>query len=353
MIDGKMRGARQENPVGWTPAEWDAWAASLGERPFRGRQAAAWVQRRGVLDPAAMTDLPAPLRESLAGEARPRLPGVVRRSLSADGTAKYLLELEDGERIEMVLIPEGARTTLCFSTQAGCPIGCLFCQTGQSGFRRNLTAAEIAGQVVLAGSLAGEGRRLNSLVVMGMGEPLLNESALGDALEVISGEAGAAIPLRRITLSTAGITPAIPRLRRRFPALNLAVSLNAPDPALRLRLMPGTAPWPLPELLAALRDLPESSRHPVTFEYVLLGGVNDDRESAEGVARVAGEVGARVNLIPWNPAGPGAFEPPTPERVERFRRILAGARVGCYLRRPKGADIEAACGQLRAGGGGA
>ncbi len=354
MKDAKTQRPREVNPVGWTAEAWEVWAASLGDRAYRGRQAAAWVQGRGVIDPGTMTDLPSRLRESLAAEAIPRLPRVARSTASSDGTTKHLLELGDGERIEMVLIPEGSRTTLCLSTQVGCSIGCLFCHTGLGGFRRNLTTAEIVGQVILAVNLVGaERRRLTSLVAMGMGEPLLNEAAVGDALEIVSSVAGMGFPLRRVTLSTAGVVPAIPRLRRRFPDLNLAVSLSAADPGLRLRLMPGTRAWPLADLVAALGDLPDSSRHPVTLEYVLLSGVNDDPGSAALLAEIARDVGARVNLIPWNRVGTAGFEASPPERVRRFRAVLARARVGTYLRRSKGADVEAACGQLWSGEGGA
>lgn len=346
MNEGPPVVALAGNPLGWDLADFGRWAAGLGEAPYRARQAAAWLFGRGVTDPAAMTDLPSSLRRSLAGECAPLLPAVDRRLDSADGTAKFLLALADGEPVEMVLIPEGRRTTLCFSTQAGCPVGCLFCRTGQGGLRRNLTAAEMAGQVLLARSLA-PGGKLTNLVVMGMGEPLLNFDAVCRMLETVTAPWGMGIPSRRITLSTSGAVPLLKPLRERFPALNLAVSLNAPDDDLRRRLMPGAARRRIAEILAEVRSIPGRSRHPVTLEYVLLGGVNDTPAQAARLATLLRGDDLPVNLIPWNAVPDADFAPPTPEGVRRFREILEGRGLTVRLRKSRGADVQAACGQLR------
>ncbi len=340
--------AYAENPVGWTLDELERWVAGRGLPLYRARQAAGWIFGRGETDPQRMTTLPPDLRRALGEELPPRLPERTALRRSADGTVKFLLGLADGESVEMVLIPEGKRRTLCVSTQVGCPVGCLFCRTGQGGLIRNLETAEIVGQVLLARRfLEEEGEKLSGLVIMGMGEPLLNYERTVKALEIITAPWGLHLPARRITLSTAGVAPRLAELRRRFPALNVAVSLNAPDPHLRLRLMPGTRPWPLTDLLRALSSLPGRSRHPVTLEYVLLKGVNDQPAQAEELARLLRGKGMPVNLLTVNAVPGSAFEPPTPREVTAFAAVLAAAGVEVRRRRSRGADIEAACGQLR------
>lgn len=296
-----------------------------------------------------MTNLPGNLKESMMKDHRPLLPGETARRVSGDGTAKILLEMEDGETVEMVLIPEGMRTTLCFSTQAGCPIGCLFCRTGQGGLARNLDAAEIVAQVILARRIAGEeGGKLDNLVIMGMGEPLLNFEAVTKALEIITAGWGMGITQRRITLSTSGVVPRLAELRRRFPALNLAVSLNAPDDDLRRRLMPGTRRWPLSLLMKELSRLPGKSRHPVTLEYVLIEGLNDGPSQALALSGLLGGRKMQVNLIPCNRVPGSAYGPPPAGTISDFMRILSENGVKVMIRKSRGEDIEAACGQLRA-----
>lgn len=336
------------NPLGWTLAEFESWAEALGHESYRARQAAEWIFKKGVTDPEAMTTLPRELRQSLDRDYTASLPVLADSSVSSDGTEKFLLELSDKEHVEMVLIPEGRRNTLCFSTQAGCAVGCLFCETGRGGLSRDLEPEEIVGQVIIARGLLGTEKKLSNLVAMGMGEPLLNFDNVVKALRIITSPWGLSITQRRVTLSTAGIVPKIAALKEYFPALNLAVSLNAPDRELRFRIMPGTRPWPVEQLLASLDKLPGKSRHPLTFEYVLLKGLNDSPAQARRLSRLLKGRKAQVNLILVNAVSGSGFSPPQPEAVEEFAGILMASGIKVIKRKSRGADIEAACGQLRA-----
>ncbi len=303
--------------------------------------------RAGALD--QIRGLPAKLRRALEREFEVGLPAVERQFGSADGTIRYLLRLADGQTIETVWMPEPDRDTICISTQVGCPVDCQFCFTALLGLARNLTAGEIVGQVLVAarenGLPAAEGRRLN-VVLMGMGEPLLNLPSVIKATRLLADPGGLALSSRRITLSTAGITPRIAEMGREPVRPKLAVSLNASTEEMRERLMPITRKYKLAGLLEACRAYPLRPWEKLSFEYVLLGGVNDSDPDARRVVRLLAGLKCMVNLIAFNP-GPGIdFRTPDPERVLAFQRIVKRS-FPCFIRKPRGRDIFAACGQLK------
>ena len=332
------------NLLGMARPRLESFFESLGERPFRARQVLKWVHARGEGDFESMTDLGRALRARLAEVAEIRAPDVEGRRDSGDGTRKWLLRVDSGNCVEMVFIPEGRRGTLCVSSQAGCPLDCAFCSTGRQGFNRNLSAAEIAGQVWLA--VRELDRPVTNVVLMGMGEPLLNFEAVTEAIDLMLEDLAYGLARRRVTLSTAGIVPAIDRLARRAP-VSLAVSLHAPDDALRDRLVPINRKYPIAELLAACRRYAAANpKQKITFEYVMLEGVNDSPEHARALVALLRPVPAKVNLIPFNPF-PGAPFRRSPEAVvDGFRERLNGAGIVAITRRPRGDDIDAACGQL-------
>lgn len=321
--------------------------ASLGERPFRARQVLAWLYRKGVARIQDMTDLSRDLRARLARVVRLQDLRPSRIQTSRDGTRKLLYRLGDGSLVEGVLIPEADHHTLCVSTQVGCRQACAFCRTGAMGFRRNLTPAEILGQVLAARRLVDGQRPLTNLVFMGMGEPLDNLDALLVALEHILGEHGLQMSQRKVTVSTVGLADRLPRLGRSTPAA-LAVSLNAVDDRLRSRLMPVNRRFPLAVLKKALAAYPLKPTRRITIEYVLLGGVNDRPEQARALARWLHGIKAKVNLIPYNPHPDSPFRPPEPEDVARFQQVLIDRHVTALVRASRGQDIAAACGQLAA-----
>jgi 23S rRNA (adenine2503-C2)-methyltransferase len=318
----------------------------LGERPFRARQVMHWLYKRGVTDFEAMTDLARSVRGALVREARLDLPRIEAEQASADGTRKLLLELADGERVETVLIPDEDRLTQCVSSQAGCAMGCAFCRTGAGGLRRDLTAGEIVGQVVLGQSLLAPGQRVTNVVFMGMGEPLHNLDNVVRAFRILSSDDGLNITRRRLTVSTCGLVDAMKRLPAELVS-SLAVSLNATTDEVRSRIMPVNRRYPIAVLLAALRDLPLPARARYTIEYVLLGGVNDTPEDARRLVRLLSDLRCKVNLIPYNPNPESEFEAPEPERVEAFQQHLLGKGFTTVIRKSRGQDILAACGQLR------
>ncbi|WP_242395773.1 23S rRNA (adenine(2503)-C(2))-methyltransferase RlmN [Anaeromyxobacter oryzisoli] len=333
-----------------------ALVASLGERPFRARQLFRWLHLKGAASLDEMTDVPRALREALA--ARTDLVTLERATeqRSTDGTIKWTWRTRDGKLVESVYMPEADRRTLCVSSQVGCAVGCTFCLTGTMGLARNLTPGEIVEQVHRANRRLvelGEGeapRPLTNLVFMGMGEPLANYRALEIALELLLSEDGPNFSHRHVTVSTSGLVP----MMRRFgeeTQVKLAVSLNATTDAQRDALMPINRRYPLAELLAACRDFPMKQGRRITFEYVLLGGVNDTLEDAERLARLLRGIPAKVNLIPYN-ENPGlGFSSPAPERVEAFQGVLVARNVTAVVRKHRGRDISAACGQLVAEGG--
>jgi len=333
--------------LGLPAARLAAALAPVVDRPFRIRQVYDALYRRGETDFAAMTDLSRELRHVLAERCSVTLPAVADRRQAADGTTKLLLRLADGATIEAVDIPEPRRRTLCISSQAGCGLACAFCVTGFWGAGRNLTAGEIAGQVILLRRLLDLPPTLN-LVFMGMGEPLLNLEAVGDALEVL----GETISHRRITISTAGVVPGIEALGRWSRRPNLAVSLHATDDERRERIMPINRSYPLADLFAALRRYPLEPRRRITFEYLLIEGFNDAPRDADALARRLAGLPAKVNLIPLNPDPvlPDWMRRPQEARVDAFRARVERHGLTATVRRQRGHDVAAACGQLRAFG---
>jgi 23S rRNA (adenine2503-C2)-methyltransferase len=317
-----------------------------GMRPFRAEQIAGWLYQRGVEDPGAMTDIAREDRARLAASWRTRALDVARHEQSADGTQKAVLCCADGAQVEAVLIPEEDRTTLCVSTQVGCPLACSFCATGAMGFTRNLRAAEIVDQVCRMRELLPEGREISNVVFMGMGEPLLNLDAVVEAAKLLVHPKAFGLSPRRVTVSTVGIVPRIAPLLEQVP-VNLAVSLHATTDAVRDVLVPQNRHFPLSVLLGALRALPQvSSRRPVFFEYTLIDGVNDSLDDAKRLPGLLAGIPAKLNLIPMNPHPDSPYRPPPEARIDAFLRELAARGMTVTLRRSRGPDIQAACGQL-------
>ena len=319
-----------------------------GQPAYRASQIYEAIYRCQTYDIAQIATLPAPMREELAGRFSMGLPEVERRYESADGTRRYLLRLGDGRTVETVLMPEAGRDTLCISSQVGCPVGCKFCMTALLGLERNLTAGEIVGQVFVVArdnQLRRDGGRLN-IVMMGQGEPLLNLAGVVKAARILMDPGGFALSPRRITVSTAGIVPAIAELGREPVRPRLAVSLNASTDEARRELMPIARKYPLKDLLDACRAYPLRPWEKLTFEYVLLGGVNDSGADARRVLKLLANLNCKVNLIALN-AGPEIpYQTPAAERVAAFQQTLRRG-MPCFIRKPRGLDIYAACGQLK------
>ncbi len=343
------------NLLGLDPDALAGFFAALGEKPFRAKQVLRWVHRCGESDFARMSDLARGLREKLAGSAEVAPPRLVRESQAADGTQKWLLDVGAGNAVETVFIPEANRGTLCVSTQAGCTMACHFCSTGRQGFNRNLTTAEIVGQLwwvanalrpPATGVTRSEDRVISNVVLMGMGEPLLNFDNVVPALRLMLDDHAYNLSRRRVTLSTVGIVPMMDRLRDECPVA-LAVSLHAPNDELRSRLVPVNEKYPLAALLAACRRyLERSPRDFITFEYVMLDGVNDSAAHARELVGIAAEVPCKFNLIPFNPFPDSGFRRSPPDVIRRFAERLLAAGIICTTRKTRGDDIDAACGQL-------
>ncbi len=313
---------------------------------YRADQVSSWIYGQGVEDPAEMTNLPKELRDRLVSEWRIHSLEVLRADYSTDGTIKAALQADDGAVLEAVLIPEDERTTLCVSTQVGCPLACSFCATGALGFTRNLRTAEIVDQVSRMATLLPEDRRISNVVFMGMGEPLLNMPNLIEAVRTLLDPKGFALAPRRVTVSTAGVVPQIGPLLDAVP-VNLAVSLHAATDAVRDELVPINRKFPLRVLLDELRSLPRlSRRHPIFFEYTLIEGVNDRIEDAKALVHLLRDLPAKINLIPMNAHSDSGYRPPPPEVASRFMGELVRGGLTTTLRRSRGADIDAACGQL-------
>jgi 23S rRNA (adenine2503-C2)-methyltransferase len=327
-----------------------AWFAQHGEKPFRARQLLHWLHQRGESDFARMTDMARSLREWLAQAAEVAPPMVISDHLSDDGTRKFLFDVGGGNAVETVFIPEADRGTLCISTQAGCALDCAFCSTGKQGFNRNLTVAEIIGQLWQANRLLGfdpDGERIiSNVVLMGMGEPLANYDNTLQALRLMLDDNAYGLSRRRVTVSTSGLVPAMDRLREDCPVA-LAVSLHAPNDALRDELVPINQKYPLADLMAACRRyLERAPRDFVTFEYVMLDGVNDSDHHARELLTLVRDVPCKFNLIPFNPFPRSGFARSRPERIRRFADILGSADIVTTVRKTRGDDIDAACGQL-------
>ncbi len=319
---------------------------SMGHARFHARQLFQWVHKRGVIDFGEMTDLGRDLRSNLAASLRIGMPELVRKETSSDGTTKFLLRLEDGQLIESVFIPDTPANTFCLSTQVGCAMKCGFCLTGKMGIIRNLTAGEIVGQVhVLIRELHMLQSRFN-IVLMGMGEPLHNYDAVMKALRILADEHGLAVNPRRVTLSTVGVLPALERLATEPLMPNLAISLHATTEDQRDMLVPINRKYGLKELLDACRRFPVKRRERITFEYVMLKDVNDTDEDARRLVRLLSGIKAKVNLLPLNEAAGIRYERPSDARVNRFAQIVAERGVTVSVRKSRGRDIRAACGQL-------
>lgn len=322
----------------------------MEEQAFRASQVMKWVYHQGVTDFAAMTNLSKVLRERLAGNAYSDLPGILSEQVSADGTRKWLLQVDGNNAIETVFIPETRRGTLCISSQVGCALNCTFCSTGKQGYNRNLSVAEIIGQVWLANRQLGHfperKRIISNIVLMGMGEPLLNFDNVIGAVELITDDLGFGLANKRVTLSTAGIVPGIIKLSRRS-RISLAVSLHAANDKLRDELVPINRSYPIKELLAACRCYSEATGgEMITFEYVLLRGVNDAADDARQLARLLKGFPAKVNLIIFNPFPGAAYTRASMETTDKFRDILVKSGIITITRKTRGDDIDAACGQL-------
>ena len=325
---------------------------NIGEKSFRAKQIyhALYAERRSKFDD--MTNLPRSLRERLGAEAQITWPRIESRFQSSDGTVRYILALADGQSVETVFMLETRRQTICISTQAGCPVDCKFCMTATLGLLRNLAPGEILGQVLVA--LEDNRVQLKpqtNVVLMGMGEPMLNFENVMTAVRILADPNGVGIPPRKITLSTAGVVPGIRKLAQEKVRPKLAVSLNATTDEVRTRLIPLNMKWPITELLQACREYPLRPWERLTFEYVLLKGVNDSPEDARRLVRLLSHLRAKVNLIPWNPASELPFEAPGDDRVLAFQEILTAKNIPAFIRKSRGQDIMAACGQLAFGAG--
>ncbi len=331
-----------------------AFFESLGEKPFRATQVLKWVHQRGVLDFAEMTDLSKALRQRLAETAYVATPEIITEKISEDGTRKWLFALDGGNAIETVFIPEKQRGTLCISSQIGCALACRFCATGHQGFNRNLSTGEIIAQLWVAEQQlrkeqdkAHHERMISNVVFMGMGEPLLNFDNLIRVLGIMQDDFAYGLSRRRVTVSTAGVVPAMLRLKDQAP-VSLAVSLHATHDKLRDEIVPINQKYPLKELMQACRDYVtggEQRRH-ITFEYILIDGVNDSLDEARTLVKMLKNLPAKVNLIPFNPFPESDYKRPSQQRIDRFRDVLVKAGLVTVTRKVRGDDIAAACGQL-------
>lgn len=330
------------------------WCASIGQKPFRATQLARWIHRYCCDDFDAMTNLAKEFRARLKDLAYIKAPSIIREHKSADGTRKWLFDVGNGNAVEAVFIPEDDRGTLCISTQAGCAMGCLFCSTGKQGFNRNLTTGEIVGQLWAAerelrreaGITDPNDRVISNVVLMGMGEPLQNLDNVIPALRIFLDDNGYGLSRRRVTVSTSGLVRQMDKLGEAVPVA-LAVSLHAPNDALRDKLMPVNKKHPLEELLAACRRyLKVAPRDFITFEYLLLGGINDAPEQARALVKLVKTVPCKFNLIPFNPFPDSDLKQPEREKVLAFAKILNDAGIVTTVRKTRGDDIAAACGQL-------
>lgn len=343
-----------DNLLNYSVPELIQWCADMGEKPFRAKQLAKWIHQAGVDDFDSMTDLAKSFRHNLSGKACVRAPGIVSDHVSKDGTRKWLFDVGNGDAVETVFIPEERRGTLCVSSQAGCAVNCRFCSTGKQGFSRNLNTSEIVAQLWKANVLLKEAgdrvyaqeRPVTNVVMMGMGEPLLNYDALVPALQLMLDDVAYGLSRRRVTVSTSGVVPFMDRLSQDCPVA-LAVSLHAPNDALRDHLVPLNKKYPLRELLdACLRYLKFAPRDFITFEYVMLDGVNDKPEHAQQLLEIAKIVPCKFNLIPFNPFPQSGLLKSTSSAIQTFSQVLSEAGVVTTVRKTRGDDIDAACGQL-------
>ena len=327
-----------------------AFFESIGEKPFRAQQVLKWIYHHAVTDIGAMTNLGIALREKLNLVAEIKLPEIIREQRSNDGTVKWLMGFHGGNAVETVYIPEPKRGTLCISSQVGCALNCSFCATGAQGFARNLTCGEIIGQVWLAARALGHERngqrRITNIVMMGMGEPLLNFDAVVSAMSLMRNDLGFGFAAKRVTLSTAGLVPGIKRLRESIDVA-LAVSLHAPVDEVRTELVPLNRKYPIAELMQACREyVSEKHKRTVTFEYTLIDGVNDHPEHARKLVKLLRTLRSKLNLIPFNPFPGTKYRCSSQERIVQFQEIVMRGGLIATVRKTRGEDIDAACGQL-------
>ena len=338
------------NILGFTKEDLADYFTQIGDKPFRAAQVIKWIHQLGVTDFMAMTNLSLLLRQSLSENVCVQPPKIIKHLLSRDLTQKWLLQFEDNTVIETVYIPEDTRGTLCISTQVGCPMNCVFCATGKLGFKRNLTVVEIIGQVWLAVRELSEDKTTKShvvtnVVIMGMGEPLLNFDNVVKAINLLRDDLAYGLSKYRITLSTVGLVPEIKRLSK-ITDIALAISLHAPNDELRNKLLPINKKYPLKELIAACKDFYQDHRRAVTYEYIMINGVNDSLEHAKQLVKLLRNSNCKVNLIPCNAVADSAYKPTPQEKIDRFRDILMAADINTITRKTRGSDIAAACGQL-------
>ena len=344
-----MQSMTREDITDLSRAALSQWFAGENEAPYRAAQVLRWIYQRGADSFDAMTDIRKDLRRKISERFTIGRPEILDTAASADGSRKFVFGLLDGKRIETVLIPERDHYTLCVSSQVGCAQGCAFCRTGAMGFSRNLKASEIVAQVRAVRFSLPDPERLTNLVFMGMGEPLANFENVRDAVNLLTDpEVGMKFAARRVTVSTVGLAPKIAALGRETRA-RLAVSLNAADDETRSRLMPVNRVYPIARLLEALKGFPLKTGKRITFEYVLLSGVNDSPADARNLVRILSSVPAKINLIPFNPYEGSPFERPSEDRIAAFHDFLIEKHFTAIIRRSKGPDIAAACGQLAAG----
>ena len=341
------------NLLGMNRAQLEAFFLELGEKKFRAQQVMKWIHHAGVTDIGAMSNLGKALRDKLLEVAEVRPPEIVSQSDSSDGTRKWAVRVDGGGLVEAVLIPDGSRATLCVSSQVGCSLDCSFCSTGKQGFQRDLSAAEIIGQVWLAiksydAFQSGKGRVVTNVVMMGMGEPLLNFDNVVAAMDIMLDDLGYGISKRRVTLSTSGVVPALDRLAE-LSEVSLAISLHAPNDALRNQLVPINRKYPIARLLDSARryiDAQADTKRVVTVEYTLIAGVNDQPEHARELAALLRDFPCKINLIPFNPFPNSDYRRPSGNAVSRFWQVLVDAGYIVTVRTTRGDDIDAACGQL-------
>ncbi len=347
-----MTKTSKTNLLGMTPLQLGNYFSEIGEKPFRATQVLKWIHQHGVENFDEMSNISKVLREKLTEQAEIREPEVVSQDISKDGTRKWVIRVEGGSCVETVLIPEGERGTLCVSSQVGCSLNCSFCSTGKQGFNRNLTAAEIIGQVRIAiksfGSMDPANKRMvTNVVMMGMGEPLMNFERVVSAMHLMMEDNAYGLSKRRVTLSTAGVVPAIDKLGDVID-VSLAVSLHAPNDELRDELVPINKKYPIKELIAACNRYLDklNDKRVITIEYTMMAGINDFPKHAVELAKLLKQVPCKLNIIPFNPFPNSGYERPRADAIEHFKNVMQKSGIRTTVRRTRGEEIDAACGQL-------